>query len=148
MIGKPKELIDYLYDQDKEKRFEVKEYREKRSLNANGYAWTLIGKIADVVGAGKDEIYLKELKTYGQSNIVSVKSEINVAGFFKYYEEAGKSVLNGTEFTHYRVFKGSSEYDTKEMSVLIDGIVADAKELDIETMTPAELQKIKEAWHE
>ena len=36
--------------------------------------------------------------------------------------------------------------NTKEMSKLIDGIVEEAKTLDIETMTPNELQILKEEW--
>ena len=59
MIGKPDELIKWLLNQDRDKLFEVKQHREKRSLNANAYAWALIGKIADVVKASKDEVYLQ-----------------------------------------------------------------------------------------
>lgn len=125
---------------------ELKEYREKRSLNANAYAWVLIGKIADVLRVSKEEIYLLMLKRYGQSELFSVLSEINVDGYFKYYEVAGTSVLNGKEFTHYKIFKGSSEYDTREMSILIDGIVAEAQELEIETLTPDEVEKMKALW--
>ena len=47
MIGTPKELIRWLLEQDPEKRFEVEEHHEKRSLQANAYAWVLIQKIAD-----------------------------------------------------------------------------------------------------
>ena len=48
--------------------------------------------------------------------------------------------------TFYKVYRGSHTYDTEEMSHLIDGTVADAKELGIETMTPAELLEMKERW--
>ena len=86
MIGNPQEIIQWLFDQDKNKKFEIKEYHKKRSLNANAYAWALIGKIADVLRNSKDEIYLEMLKKYGQSEIVSVLSDINVTGYFKYFE--------------------------------------------------------------
>lgn len=125
---------------------DLSEHKEKRSLNANAYAWTLIGKIADVLRASKDEIYLKMLKTYGQSEIVSILSNIDISGYFKYYEVAGTSTLNNKEFTHYKIFKGSSEYDTKEMSILIDGIVSEAKDLNIETLPPYEIERIKNLW--
>ena len=125
---------------------DLSEHKEKRSLNANAYAWTLIGKIADVLRASKDEIYLKMLKTYGQSEIVSILSNIDISGYFKYYEVAGRSTLNNKEFTHYKIFKGSSEYDTKEMSILIDGIVSEAKDLNIETLPPYEIERIKNLW--
>ncbi len=86
------------------------------------------------------------LRHYGQSEMVSVLSSIDVRGYFKYYEEVATVTLEGKQFTHYRVFKGSSEYDTREMSILIDGIVYEAKNLGIETMTPDELTRIKEMW--
>lgn len=125
---------------------ELKEHREKRSLNSNSYAWVLITKIADVLRANKEEIYLEMLKRYGQSEIVSVLSSIDVAGYFKYYDVAGTSTLNSKEFTHYKVYKGSSEYDTREMSIFIDGIVSEAKQLNIETLTPKELENLKNSW--
>lgn len=125
---------------------ELSEHKEKRSLNANSYAWALIGKIADVLRTSKEEVYLNMLKRYGQSEIVSILSSIEVEGYFKYYEVAGKSTLNNKEFTHYKIYKGSSEYDTKEMTVLIDGIVSEAKDLDIETLPPYELERIKKLW--
>ena len=86
------------------------------------------------------------LKDYGQSEIVSILSSINPIGYFKYYEEVGTSVLNGKEFTHYKIFKGTSEYNTKEMSIFIDGVVQEAKQLDIETKTPEEIDRLKRLW--
>lgn len=58
----------------------------------------------------------------------------------------GHSMLNGKDFTHYKVYKGSSEYDSKEMSILIDGIISEAEELGIETLPPHEIQRLKEMW--
>lgn len=146
MIGKPEAIIQWLFAQDREKVFEIKEHRQKRSLNANSYAWQLMSKIADVLRTSKEDVYLNMLKHYGQSEMVSVLSSIDVRGYFKYFEEVATVTLEGKQFTHYRVFKGSSEYDTREMSILIDGIVYEAKNLDIETMTPDEIAKMKEMW--
>lgn len=146
MTGNAEELVKWLFTQDREKVFDITEHKEKRSLNANSYAWSLIGKIADVLRTSKEETYLTMLKRYGQSEIVSVISSIDVTGYFKYFEIVGHATLQGKEFTHYKVFKGSSEYNTKEMSILIDGIVSEAKELEIETMTPEQIERLKEMW--
>lgn len=146
MIGKPQEIIKWLFDQDRDKVFEIKEHKEKRSLNANAYAWTLITKIADALRTSKEECYLEMLKRYGQSEIVSVLSQIDVSGYFKYYEPLATATLQGKEFTHYKIFKGSSEYDTREMSILIDGIVSEAKELGIDTIPPNEIERLKNMW--
>lgn len=146
MIGKAEELVRWLWNQDRDKLFEIKEHKEKRSLTANAYAWSLIGKIADALRTSKEETYLTMLKRYGQSEMVSVLSSIDVSGYFKYYEPIAETTLQGKEFTHYKIFKGSSEYDSREMAVLIDGIVSEAKELDIETLPPAEVERLKNMW--
>ena len=146
MIGKAEELVRWLWNQDRDKLFEIKEHKKKRSLTANAYAWALIGKIADAMRMDKDECYLLMLKRYGQSEIVSVLSDIDVDGYFKYFETVATTELNGKEFTHYKIFKGSSEFDSREMAVLIDGIISEAKDFGIETLPPAELERLKETW--
>lgn len=125
---------------------EVKEYRPKRSLNANNYAWQLITKLADATRVGKDEMYFWMLKEYGQSEMISVKTGIDITPYLKYFEIAGESTLNGKSFTHYKVYKGSSEFDTREMSIFIDGIVQECKNVGIETMTPDEILKMESLW--
>ena len=124
----------------------IDKYRVKRSLNANAYAWLLIGKIADDRRLSKEEVYLRMLKHYGQSEVISVLSCIPLQGLIKYYEEIGESNLNGKDFKHYRVFKGSSEFDTREMSIFIDGIVTEGQELGIPTMAPAQIAEMKSLW--
>jgi hypothetical protein len=138
-------LVDDLRDKEK-LSIEVKQYRAKRSLNANAYAWKLIGEIADVLRTSKDEVYMEVLRRYGQSELVSVQAYIPLGQYVKYCEEAGESMLNGKLFKHYRVYKGSSEMDTREMSILIDGIVSEAKGLGIQTETPDQIENMKSLW--
>lgn len=88
----------------------------------------------------------EQLKDYGQCAMVSVRSDINISGYFKYYEETGKGTVMDKEFIHYKVYKGSSEMDSKEMSILIDGAVQEAEQLGIETLPPAELRSLIERW--
>lgn len=146
MVGKADEVIKWLLSQDREKLFEVKAYRQKRSLNANAYAWSLINEIANKLRTSKDEVYLEMLKRYGQSKIISVLSEIDISRFVKYYEEIGKGHVEGKEFTHYRCFIGSSEYDSREMAILIDGIISEAKELGIDTLPTTAVERMKALW--
>lgn len=142
MIGKVQEIIQWLFNQDKEKEFEIKEYKEKRSISQNAYAWKLITELANVLRKSKEEMYIQMLKDYGQSEIVSIISDVNPKGYFKYYEAIGTGVIKDKEFTHYRIFKGSSEFDSKEMSIFIDGIIEECKQQDIDTMTPEEIAKL------
>lgn len=146
MIGTPKELIRWLLEQNPEKRFEVEEHHEKRSLQANAYAWVLVQKIADVIRASKQEVYLQMLESYGQSMLVPLPHGDSPEGFFKYYEYVTTKNIGGTDADWYRVYKGSSEYNSREMAILIDGIVSECKDLDIETLPEDEIRRLKEAW--
>ena len=141
------QMVDELKEKEK-LTVKIDEFREKRSRNANNYAWKLITEIGNATRQSKDDVYLNMLKRYGQSEMISVLAEIPVGRFLKYYEEAGESRLNGKLFKHYRVYTGSSEFDTKEMSIFIDGVVSEAKELNIPTETPEQIAKMKSLWGE
>jgi hypothetical protein len=146
MVGKADEVIKWLLSQDREKTFEVKPYHPKRSLNANAFCWHLCNEMANVLRTSKDEVYQEMLKRYGQSKVISVLSEIDISRFVKYYEEIGKGHVEGKEFTHYRCFIGSSEYDSREMAILIDGIVDEAQELGIDTLPTTAVERMKALW--
>lgn len=136
-------------DDKKEYIVEVREKREKRSLDANAYCWVLIGKIADKLRISKEECYVHMLKDYGQQFVCKIPNKY-VEHFrknTKYFEEH-ESLEAEEKAQYFRVFVGSSNYNTDEMSVLIEGIVQEAKALDIETMTPYELAKLKALWGE
>lgn len=141
------ELIDEYIGKEK-LSIRVDRYREKRSLNANNYAWKLITEIGNKLRMSKEDVYLMMLKRYGQSEMVSVLAHVPFGKFVKYYEEVGVSELKGKLFKHYRVYQGSSEFDTKEMSIFIDGIVSEAKDLGIPTETKEELARLKSLWGE
>jgi hypothetical protein len=143
MIGYPEEISKYLWELDKEKLYEIKEYKEKRSLSQNSYCWKLITEIANKISKSKEEVYLEMLKSYGQSEVISMLSTIEPKGFFKYYEEIGTGIVNNKEFTHYKIFKGSSEYDSKEMSIFIDGVIQECTQLGIPTLTNEEIKSMR-----
>lgn len=143
MIGSPIEIIQWLYNQEKEKKFEVQECKGKRSLSQNSYCWLLINKIANILRLSKEEIYLQMLEDYGQSILIPVKKGEKPNGYFKYYKYETSSILNGKEADWYKIYKGSSEFDSKEMTILIDGIIQECKQLGIETLTPDEIAKLK-----
>lgn len=127
----------------------VAKFRRKRSLDANAYAWVLMSRIADMVGSSKEDIYEEMLQRYGpyyqdeNGYIVGTfPAHVDVSkieGHWKRYKDNGK-------FVSYLMIKGSSEYDTAEMSRFIDHIVEEARELGIETMTPDEISRMKQEW--
>jgi hypothetical protein len=146
--GKIDKFLPLIFRLDKDTVYDVKidKHREKRSLNANAYLWKLVTEIGNVLNKPKEEVYLQMLIDYGQSEMVSILSEIDVKGYFKYYKLAGTSILNGKEFNHYKIYKGSSEYDTREMSILLNGVVQEAKNLGIKTKDDIELERLIEEW--
>lgn len=143
--------IENLQNQDKLKIKAVR-YTQKRSLDANAYFHVLVGKIADVLTISKAKAKNVLICKYGQSeylpdgNIFYYQS--NAPEEYMWEQEAihAMPVRYDGKLTVYKIYRGSHTYDTKEMSVLIDGTVADAKELGIDTITPAELQEMKERW--
>lgn len=139
---------DKLYD------LEVKEHRKKRSLDANAYCWVLINKLAEVMRIPPVDVYRQAIQGIGGNyEILPVKEE--AAGHFKQVWEAqglgwpcvdmGKSKIAG--YRNLMAYYGSSTYDTRQMSQLIDNLVQDCKALDIETMTPDKLAMLMEGWN-
>ena len=146
MVGTQKQAINWLLENDKDKQYEVKEYTEKRGLKANSYYWELVNQLANVLRISKEKLHVLLLQRYGQSEMVSVLATIDVKYYFKYYSEAGESILNGKTFKHYKVYKGSSEMSRKEMSILIEGLVSECQEIGIETKPKAEIQSLLKEW--
>lgn len=144
MIGNAKAIIQWLFDQqDAEKLYEIKEKKSKRSLTANAYYWSLLNQLASVMRTSSDEAHFMMLRRYGVCEVVSVRSDINIKGYFKYFDIIGESELDGKEFTHYRIYKGSSEMDSKEFSILLDGLISECEGVGIPTLTPDEVAKLK-----
>ncbi len=143
MIGSPIKLINYLSTQDSSKIFEIKEYKEHRSLSQNAYAWTLITQLGNVLHKSKEEVYLELLKDYGQAMVVSIAEEVDVSTYFKYYDIIGTGMINNKKFKHYKIYKGSSEFDSKEMAIFIDGIIEHCEEQGIPTLTKEEIERLR-----
>ena len=128
----------------------LKEFKPRRSLNANAYMWALIGKIAEAMRISQDEVYHKVLCDYGTfdtdggvTQILSIRADAKLTGWLYTHTKPIKTVdLEGKKFTHYALIKGSSDYNTREMSFLLDGVIYEAKELGIEVMTSEELERL------
>ena len=132
----------FLLDKDKTYDVEIKLHREKRSLNSNSYLWKLCTEIASVLNSDKDTIYFEMLKRYGVSDLVPIAKEVPIADYFKYYEIESQN----EKWVWYKVYKGSSRYNSKEMSVLLNGIVSECKEMGIPTKEDWEINKMIESW--
>ena len=146
--AEPSEIEKY---QDEKLSIDIKKYRTKRSLDANAYFWVLLGKIQDLLHIPKETIYKDLIKYIGSYEVIPIKNEA-VEKFIDAWHKNGlgwvtettKSKLTG--FTNVIAYYGSSTYDTKEMSKLIDLVVQECKELGIETKTDEEIKALMESW--
>jgi hypothetical protein len=143
MTGNSKTLIQWLCEQDSEKIFEIHEKKPKRTLTANAYYWALVNQLSTVLRTSSDECHFLMLQRYGQYEVISVLSEIDLHGYFKYYKEIGHGTTQGKDFTHYKIYKRSSQMDSKEFSVLLDGVISECEQVGIPTLTPAEVASLK-----
>lgn len=141
-------MKDRLYD------LNIKEHREKRSLDANAYAWVLIGKLADAMRITPRDVYRQAIVNIGGNYEVLPVRDDAVQKFKETWEEQGlgwpcydmgKSRIEG--YRNLRCYYGSSTYDTRQMSQLIDNLVQDCKALGIETLTPDKLALLTEEWN-
>ena len=142
-------------DDDKEYQLIIKEYKlkNKRSLNANSYAWTLIDKLAVKLHEKKTDIYRTYIKDVGGNNNLLCIQEKAVDEFERiwcsnglgWFIEKEPSKLSGC--VKVRAYYGSSQFDTVQMARLIDLIIKDCKENNIETLAPQELLTLCEEWN-
>lgn len=145
---KIEKILPLIFRLNKDTLYDVKivKHREKRSNNANSYLWELCTQIGNIMNLSKNEVYLQMLKDYGQSMLIPVKKGNKPNGFIKYYEFECSSQLNGKEADWYKIYKGSSEYDTYEMNILLNGVVQEAKNLGIKTKEDLEIERLIEEW--
>ena len=127
---------------------EAKQYRAKRSLDANALLWACLSEIAVVLRTDKWNVYLTMLKRYGKYTYICVKPNIvdAVKAQWRECEEIGSININGQEAVQLLCYFGSSTYDTKEMSVLIDGVMSEMKEMGLQTPESKEVRRAMEEY--
>lgn len=131
---------------------ECKKWRNRRSLDANAYMWVLVDKIAQKTRQKPVDVYRHAIKEIpGNSTLVCVQNKAKdvlqqqwQAKGLGWQTEELPSKIDGC--TNIMLYFGSSVYNTTQMSLLIDSIVEEAKALGIETLTPFELEGMKNAW--
>ena len=146
-MGWMRKKKDMAYD------LELKEHREKRSLNANAYAWTLIHALAKEMHIKAIDIYREAVLSVGGNYTPMCIQSDKVDDVRRFWEskgigwqmiDQGPSRVDGCRVVF--AYPGSSTYDTAQMARLIDGLVQDCKALGIETRTPEEIASMLGEW--
>ena len=125
-------------------------FREKRSLDANALFWHCVGAIANAMETPTDkwEIYLRMLKRYGKYTHICVKPNVvdAVRAQWRESEVIGEVNINGQKAVQMLCYFGSSTYDTKEFSRLLDGVISEMQEMKLETPVSADVRRALEQW--
>ncbi len=142
---------------------EIKEHRTKRSLDANAYYWVLLTRLAKILRVSNAELHNIMLSKYGFMEIVDGRT---IKAVLPDTDEANKKVMestvyhlkptsdarpgnDGMMYRTYLMIRGSSTYNTAEMSRLIDGLVCDCKDAGMsgsEIASPDERRVLKERY--
>ena len=158
ITGKPNDLVLFLMNADKDKLYDLSEHKETkpRSISANNYFFALVGKIADSLRISKTEVHNLMIARYGQPEylddqivyfILPDKIEANkLEGVHLRATSKTKTLDNGDLNRVYIVMRGSHTYNSREMAILIDGVISEAEQLGIDTITTTEKDKMLERW--
>ena len=138
----------------------IKTWREGRSRNANAYFYVLVDKLADVLRVSKPYVHNLMLRKYGQLERIDGKpvwvvlpETDEVANMVDEDEtlhvrptDQVKEGNDGKMYRTYLLLKGSHELNTRDMSILLDGVISECHEVGIATATPDEIARMKALW--
>lgn len=157
--GNREQILLYILGQnDPDKKWDIKEHKEKRSLSQNAYYWQLLEKLAVKTHTPKAEIHNLNLRHLG---LVEMIDDKRITILIPDTDEAEKKTLlsstyhlsptrqtkvgtDGITYRFYVMLRGSADMNVAEMSALVDLAVQDAKAQGIETLTPTQLEQMRE----
>ena len=157
MTGTGEQIVAFLWGQDKSKKWDLTEHKDhkKRALDANAYFHVLCDKLRQKLGISMARCKNHLIADYGQIQYLEEEPMIYKTNAPEDYmmeletlhtkcvkvtEEKGKEVY------FYRVYRGSSSYNSAEMAQLIAGTVEECKAQGIETATPEEIAHMNSLW--
>lgn len=153
-----REAFDEL--KDKVISVDIRPWKKHRSLEANAFAWSLIGKITAKMQDIEPEANWTPEKIYQQAirdiggiyTVQGIKTEA-VPTFRRNWtrDHIGRQVevLDGSSkegWSNVRVWYGSSDFDTAQMSRFISSLIQDAESLGIPTLTDKEVSRMLGNW--
>lgn len=158
MTGTYIQAVQYLTEQNIKNpgaTWDVKEHKEKRSLDSNSYFHVLCDKLRQKMipplsmAACKNHL----ITSYGQpeydenGNMVYLKANIPADKMAEIeYLHCLPVKYESENVIFYRVYRGSHTYDTAEMSKLIAGTVDECNAMGIQTATPQEIARMQSVW--
>ena len=149
-INEPAALnaLEKFRNEDKVVLADIDTYRNRRGRDANACLWWCLGKIAKALTADTWEVYLKMLRRYGVYTTVTTSVDALEALQTKWRESdiVGSRVINNRLYVDVNLYFGSSTYNTKEFSELLNGVISEMNEMGLETPLPEEVRDSLERW--
>ena len=141
-------------DSFKEGKYDIEPHKEKRSKDANAYMWVLCEKIADKLGGkySKEEIYRRAIKAVGIYKVFSDMKPSQASTLVTAWQNLGIGWVAEKDFEHdgenqwVRAYYGSSVYNTKQMSRLIDYLIEDARSMGIPVEPEEKIKSLLQEW--
>ena len=126
----------------------IKKWYEKRSLDANAYAWVLIDRLSEELGLEKTDVYKHAIRSIGgvSDTVCALDESVDkLCGAWSengigWHSECFPSKIKGC--TNVILYYGSSTYDTRQMSALINSLVDECERFGIETKSPEEIESL------
>ena len=127
---------------------------KKRSINANNYFWKILQELCELAEIDTIEEYKRRVKELGifrrfkieKENVNTFERMWTRQGIAWFCEIADTEYIGNTEFKIINAYYGSSSFNSKQMSRLIDGLIQDCKPYNIETKTSTEIKSLLESW--
>lgn len=131
---------------------EIKKYHPKRSYEANNYFWVLCGKLAVKLGISKTEVYHELIKDVGGNFFVLCLMDEAVDAYVELWSKKGlgyicdvsPSKLPGCKTVH--AYIGSHDYNTAQMTALINLTIQACHDNGIETRPDEEVISMLKEW--
>ena len=125
---------------------EIEVKKKKRSKNANSYFWELLQQLCLEMNLDLIQEYRKRVKELGifQTFELDTKNvptfeilwgDRGIAWFIEKVEEKGNKVV-------INAYYGSSSYNSKQFSRLLDNLIQDCKSVGIQTLEDKEIEEL------
>lgn len=134
---------------------EIKPHREKRSTKANALCWEICSQIGRAMNPpiSKEEVYRRAIRDVGIYIQVCIRKG-DYEAFDGQWRGRGTGWFTEIVDTHdymdvvdVMAYCGSSTYDTKAMSTLIDYLVDEAEQMELQIAYDLrEIEQIKNDW--
>lgn len=134
--------------------FSISQYKNSRTLRQNRMMWALLEKMAEHLNGGRAggvtawDCYIDMLELCGAKfeYIMCIPEAVcQLKNVFRAIKEVEHRNYNGTDMVVCKCFYGSSTFDTKEMTMLIDGIIDKSYQFGI---YDAEFESLVAEWRE